>query len=223
MRSRWIPIALAVLVPDAGVLVAIGRSHGSNCPAVPTPSSKHFGGFANNRGWFGVDAALDMDNLALQAFLDARVQGSCAEAWIGKGVKIGRGLSKGNEGTYYGWSLYTFHDSPLCIPPGGSVGGTERFGKYSIQSRQPTDTTGAVGSHIGIGNTLTAAPGRYSYAIGIGTGDTNVTMGSMREFIDVVGPGVNRNGKRMPAVILGEFEQVLFSSCAPQDTPLVGV
>src|SRR5207302_4001880 len=105
-RALVASIALAVLVATAGIVLAVGNTTGTRCPASPVASPTHAGIFVNNRGWFGVDPALDADNRALQAFLDARVNGSCAEAWIGKGVKIGRGFYKGPEGTYYGWALY---------------------------------------------------------------------------------------------------------------------
>jgi hypothetical protein len=232
-------LILAVAVVDAGIVVAVRRpSSEANCPPTPVASAKHFGGFANNRGWFGVDPALDADNHALQAFLDARVHGTCAAAWIGRGVKIGGGTIKGWYGTYYGWDLYWFHESPWCVPlhfnPSQILGSKERYSGYSIGSRLLTDPKndgelptayGGAGGHFGIGNKIAAAPGRNTYAFSMDAPDPGSALvgGSQRYFIDVVGPGVNRFGKRLPAVILGEFEQgITISGCgAGPNTPLV--
>ncbi|TMK51096.1 MAG: hypothetical protein E6G59_09175 [Actinobacteria bacterium] len=218
-RALMASIALAVVV--AGIIVAVARGTGTHCPSTPVVATTHAGTFLNNRGWFGVDPALDTDNRALQAFLDARAHGSCAESWIGKGAKIGRGFYKGPEGTYYGWGLYTFHQSPPCLLPGEKLS-SGRFTTYSIDRRLPTNPSSD--GQDGIGNKLAASPGRYTYAIGIGDENPIESHGpGARQLIDVVGPGVNRYGKRLPAVILGEFEQEIFSSCPPNATPLVNV
>jgi len=212
-RVRAALIATAVLIAIAGIIIARACPPATGGSAEPVASVQHYGSFANNRGWFGVNPALSADNHALQAFLDARVKGSGAEVWIGRCVRIGGG--RAGPGVAGSWGVYTFHPwtvADRCQGIGQEPEG--RYASYSITLRALTGDASdrlLLGYEV-IGNHISASSGRYSYLIFVSNGE------GFQQLVDVVGPGVGRNGRHLPAVILGEFQVRIFHGCPENST-----
>ena len=190
---------LLVAVASAGTAISIA----SRCPSpegtrVPPKAPRFHGGSFEEDVRFDQSPALATATRTLQAYLDARVQGSGADYYVGKCVRIGGWTGK--------WSLYSVKPgAPLC--PGGKQLPGARINDYRVAAFARTGDDPMRWSdktmHEHIGDHVHAAPGRYSYAVGI----RNYIVGPGRPLVVVVGPGVNRYEKRLPAVVLGEFEE----------------
>jgi hypothetical protein len=194
----------------------------------PVPSTHHWGSFAggdNGQPQIPVDDA----SRTLQAFFDARVEGSGAEAWLGAGVRVGAATGA------FGVGLYTLREvhPPLhvCGFPGEnpcptSPVMTRRFLRYLVSSRKPASAHPSVPIEF-VAPTIVescfpgypAGPGRYTYRVLVSgyfpEDQPNITL------YDVVGPGVNGYGQHLPAVVLAETTEYVcrFTPPRPQLTP----
>ena len=195
-RVEALLLLIVVLVASGvtAIALAVRCPTSEGTPTPPTPPRFDVGGFETDISFYQ-SPALSTATRTLKAYLDARVQGSGADYYVGKCVRIG------------GWAR---HESLYSVSPANSpcpgvqrvgggritsygVGGFARTGDNPMRWSDRAD-------HPHSGDHIRGAPGRYSYSVFL-----DHDRGS-RSVVDVVGPGVNRYGKRLPAVILGEFE-----------------